>query len=208
MTHTDMNKIDDILDTVAIEEKEPSYEALGRWCEQYPEHREAITQYFATWAIEKEKASQPVVDEARVASRMVSHAMNLLHQQSTVASPAKSVNSDSRLHKLVKSSGRSEEEIISECQLDESIFAKLDRRLIRYASIPGMCLRKLQVAIRCSFEALCIALDAEPVALGSYKAKGKPVLKVETFLDAVGSSDLDEKLKQEWIEAVKSEPKH
>lgn len=72
--------LEDILDDIVLQESEPTHEALLRWCSQYPEHREELASFFATWAVQKEPADRPAIDEERVAGRMVSHALNLLYQ--------------------------------------------------------------------------------------------------------------------------------
>ncbi len=38
--------LDDILDEIMLQESEPHYQALTRWCKQYPEHTEALTRFF------------------------------------------------------------------------------------------------------------------------------------------------------------------
>ena len=80
----DSTTLDDILDEIMLQELEPTHEELLRWCTQYPEHRDELARFFATWGAQNEGGERPTIDEDRVASRMVSHALNLLYQRTHV----------------------------------------------------------------------------------------------------------------------------
>jgi hypothetical protein len=67
--------VEEVLDAILLEEATPTYEALARWCERYPEYRDELAKFFATWG-EQESISQDVeIDEDRLASIGVSHAL-------------------------------------------------------------------------------------------------------------------------------------
>lgn len=197
--------IEDILDAVVLQESEPSYEALNRWCIRFPEHKEALSQFFATWAVQKASGERPVIDEALVGSRMVSHALNLLHQRAASTAKAQTLVAEDRLHKMVRAARLSEDAVMAECQLDESLFAKLDRHLIVFETIPRICFEKLSQAIRCKVQDVMRAVQGPPVLLTSYKSKAKPAPKQEGFLDAVSTSDLSDEMKKEWRQAALEE---
>jgi hypothetical protein len=197
--------LEDILDDLMLQESEPSHEALLRWCNQYPEHRKELASFFATWAVQKEQVEHPAIDEAHVANRMVSHALNLLYRQPASVAAEQTASAESRLHKMIEASGLSEDTLIAKCSLDDTLLAKLDRRLILFASIPRTCIQKLSQALRCAADDVVRALWGDPIPLANYKAKGKPTLKQETFLDAVASSELSDDLKHEWQRVVSTE---
>ena len=69
---------EDVLDDIRLEESEPSHESLKKWIAQYPEHREALARFFATWSVQKEQPSRFEIDEARIGNRMVSNALDLM----------------------------------------------------------------------------------------------------------------------------------
>lgn len=190
--------LDDILDEIIIQESAPNYQALTRWCKLYPEHAEELTKFFATWAVQQDQSDFPAIDEERVASRMVSHALNLLHSQLVTAEVKHPAVSDTRLYKLVRSCGLSDDTFLSKCSLDRSLLAKLDRHLIVFTSIPQACIKRLSEVLQCTVDAVINAVRGEPISLASYKAKGKPALRQEDFLDAVATSDLPDSEKQEW----------
>jgi DNA-binding MarR family transcriptional regulator len=80
---------EDILDQLMLEEPRPTHEALVRWSERYPEYRDALAQYFATWAIQGTRAEVPeqtVIEEERIAQKGVAHAMEILRKQGRVVS--------------------------------------------------------------------------------------------------------------------------
>lgn len=197
--------IEDILDAVVLQESEPSYDALNRWCIRFPEHKEALSQFFATWAVQEASDERPVIDQALVGSRMVSHALNLLHQRAAETANVQAPAAEDRLHKMVRAAELSEDAVMAECQLDESLFAKLDRHLIVFETIPRICFEKLAKAIRCKVQDVMRASQGPPVLLTSYKSKAKPAPKQEGFLDAVSTSDLSDEVKKKWQQAASAE---
>lgn len=195
---------EDILDAIMLQEAEPSHQALMRWAARYPEHRDELARFFATWAVQKDEPKEATVDEARVGHRLVSHALNILHRQEAARVRTESAVAE-RLSDAITSRGVSEEGFAACCGLDASIVAKLDRRLIRIASIPRKCLERIAAALHCGIEAVRSMLAGDPISLQSYKARGRPAIKVEDFLDAVRASDLSEEAKAEWIQIVAAE---
>lgn len=80
---------EDVLDALMLEEPSPSYEALVRWTERYPQYREALTEFFATWSIQAVRAELPEeveIDEERIVEKGVSHALEIARRQGRAAS--------------------------------------------------------------------------------------------------------------------------
>lgn len=202
MTNNEAFELEDIQDEIVSTEHEPNHEALIRWSRQYPQHKEALTKFFAIWAVQLAKGKQPEVNEARIGSRMVSHALNLIHNQKAENN---AVLQELRLCKIIRLSGVAEDEVMAKCHLDETLIAKLDRRLIRLASIPATLFQCLAELIRVSVNDITMALAGAPIPLSSYKAKGKPSLKQESFLEAVAASELTDDAKKEWELVVSSD---
>ncbi len=207
MTNEQYIHIEDIFDALMLQESEPSHEVLMKWCARYPEHRDALARFFATWAVQSEFPQQVTVDEARVGNLMVSHALNILHHQEVARFADLEPASVPRLSDAIASSGVTEEEFASRCNLDDSIVAKLDRRLIRPASIPRNCIERMGSALGHTAAAIVTMVAGDPIRLRNYKARGRPELKVEDFLDAVDASDLSEEAKREWVQAVAAKNK-
>lgn len=207
MNRKDDTTFEDIQDEIMLRESEPRYEALVRWCELYPEYRDQLTSFFATWGEQKEHSERPVIDEDRIASRMVSHALNLIHHQTTPTAEMRGT-AESRLHKMIQASRCSEQTLMEQCKLDDTLLAKLDRHLIVFASIPQQCIQGIAAALEFAVEDVSRALMGDPIPLSSYKAKGRPVLRQESFLDAVTTSELSTPVKEEWRRIVTSETSH
>jgi len=204
MKNNEAFELEDIQDEIVSTEQEPNHEALVRWSRQYPQHKEALTKFFAVWAVQLAKGKQPEVNEARIGNRMVSHALNLIHNQKA-AVENNVVAQELRLCRVIRTSGVAEDEVLAKCHLDETLLAKLDRRLIRLASIPVALFQCLAELIRVSINDITTALAGDPIPLSSYKAKGKPSLKQESFLEAVASSELPDDAKKEWQDVVSSD---
>ena len=197
--------LEDVLDELMLQEPEPSHDVLMNWIERYPEHREALARFFATWAVQKELPGQVAVNEARVGNLMVSHALNILHRQESGYTTDSEATASSRLSDAITASGMSEEEFASRCNLDDSIIAKFDRRLIRPASIPRICLERMGRALGRAAAVIITMVSGGVIRLHSYKSRRPPESKVEDFLDAVETSDLSDETKRQWAQAVDAE---
>jgi len=77
--------LEDVLDALVFEEPKPTYEALLRWSERYPQYRDALAKFFATWAVQAELPQRVQVDEERLAERGVRYAMEILGRQGRLA---------------------------------------------------------------------------------------------------------------------------
>src|SRR5260370_42621617 len=102
---TDM-PLEELLDTILREESTPSHEALTKWLKRYPKHRDALTSFFATWAVQEESPKTVAIEEDSISHRLGSHALHLLHKQKparTLLAPA-----HPRLRHQVASQGESE----------------------------------------------------------------------------------------------------
>ncbi len=75
---------EDVLDALMLEEPTPSYATLLRWSERYPQYREALAQFFATWAIQADQPQRVALDEDRLVEKGVSHALEILRRQGRV----------------------------------------------------------------------------------------------------------------------------
>ena len=86
---TERLTFEDVLDELMLREPKPTYEALLRWQERYPQYREALTEFFATWGIQAARAEaseQTVIDEERIAQEGVAHVMETLRKQGRLIS--------------------------------------------------------------------------------------------------------------------------
>lgn len=200
--------LEDILDALMLEESEPSYAALTRWSERYPEHREAFAEFFATWAVQAELPQETAVDESRLANLAVSHALDIVHRRGEAAKCAPKLSSARpRLIAAARAAGISEEQLAARTGLDGTIVEKLDLR--RVTGIPRLCFERLATVLSTAIDRIQEMATGPPlVAAGArYKAKRKPAPATEDFADAIRNSSLTDEAKYFWLDAVAAERK-
>jgi hypothetical protein len=205
MTHPNL-LLEDILDALVLEEAEPSYAALIRWSERYPEHRDALVEFFATWAVQAELPPETAIDEQRLASLAVSHALDIVHRQSETLTVAPKVSgAPARLIEAARAVGISEARLAARVGLDTTILKKLDLR--RLTRIPRTCFERIATELGTVAERIQEMATGPPLkAIGvRHKAKRRPSLVTEDFADAIRNSSLPNDAKRFWLEAVAAE---
>lgn len=187
--------LDDVLETIIIEEEEPSYEAMNRWIARYPQYKTQLVSFFGTWAIQSEQPMEsPAIDSETLASRGVSYALNLLDQRDAAQS----------LFDRAAASGVSHKQLAQQAKLDDSMLQKLNRHLL--TGIPRECVRRLALVLNDPFERVIQLITGPPLLAGmSHKAKRKPVATQEDFLTAVQHSSLSKDEKEDWVRIVAAE---
>jgi hypothetical protein len=196
---------EEIIDEIMLWETKPNHDALTRWSKKYPEHREALAKFFATWAIQEKLPEGEAIDEARAGQRMLSLALNLLYKQNAARSAQVEPVKALELSEAAKARGLTEAEIANRCRLDESIVVKFLRRRINFESIPQKCFELFSLLFGNPLEQVRQMFMGSAIPIGVNKAQAKPVIKTEDFLDAVRSSDLSEEAKADWYRIVAEE---
>jgi hypothetical protein len=208
MRHQNLT-LDDVLDALMIEEPDPTYEALTRWSQRYPEYAEALANFFATWAVQTELPQENSADGERLANLAVSHALDIVHRRDQTAERApKTSSARPRLIASARAVGISEEQLAIRSGLDSTIIDKLDLRRIS-TGIPRICFEQLATALGTFTDHIWEMTTGPPLlAAGTrHKAKRKPVPTTEDFADAIRNSSLSEQAKRFWLEAVAAEHK-
>ena len=197
--------LEDVLNAVMLEEKEPNYETLQRWCKRYPAYRASLARFFATWAIQCELPVGDAVDDSQLANIGVSRALNILSQQeSEIETPTVTLRG-SRLLAVCRRAGISEEELANGTDLDRSIIEKLDLR--RLSAVPTVCFERIARVLRTSVEFVIPLITGPPVVLAGarYKSAKRPKSKTEDFAAAVRSSSLGSTQRDFWLDAVRKQ---
>lgn len=200
--------LEDLLDALMLEESEPSYAALMRWSERYPEHGKALAEFFATWGVQAEMPQQIEVDEDRLANIAVSHALDIMHRRDEAA---KGVPKDSarttqpRLLAYARAAGISDEQLAAHAGLDTMIIEKLDLR--RLTSIPQMCFARLATVLSIVPDRIQEMATGPPLVAASvrHKARRKPTLTTEDFATAIRNSSLPDDAKRFWLDTIAAE---
>ena len=94
---------EDVLDELMLKESSPSYETLVKWTNRYPQYRDALADFFATWALQDARAQLPQqvhIDEDRLVEKGVNYAMEILRRQGRVL-PAGAIESLEPFDQLV-----------------------------------------------------------------------------------------------------------
>lgn len=202
MTNYDVT-FEDILDALMLEEASPSYEALTRWSDQYPQYSDALAQFFAVWSRQLSLEDAPVVrDDDSLARRGVSYALNLMHRQDARRRKPGSEGGMS-LIKAVHAVGLSLEDVARRTDLDDSIILKFNRCRI-HEPIPVLCLERLSSTVDVPVQLLKTMVTGPPMRGTGvrHKAKGKPVPVTESFADAIKNSSLPVETKDFWLRIV------
>ncbi len=206
MTESHQDKLEAVIDEMLLEDAEVSYETLARWCERYPDLRDDLARLAAILAVQQAMPDGPEIDDARVASRLMSRAISIMHGQAADKKEAKGV-ATLRLLGAVAESGIDEGEFSRRCKLDDTLVAKLNRRLIRTTSIPQAAFDLIAATLAREVGFVRHVLAGEPVVLRAHKSSSQPTARTEDFLDAVNSSNLPEEAKREWHRIVENERK-
>jgi hypothetical protein len=189
--------LDDVLETIMLEEEEPTHAAMNRWVARHPEYKTQLVSFFGTWAIQSEQTEEsPTVDSEALASRGVSYALNLLHKREAPQS----------LLERTQIAGLSVEHLAAQTRLDDSILQKLNLR--RLSNVPRECVRRLASALGDTLECIRQLITGPPaLAVGRrYKAHKKPTsAQQEDFLTAVKSSSLSEADQDDWCNIIAAE---
>ena len=200
--------LENVLNAVVLEEQAPNYDALVRWCNRYPEYQEALTSFFATWAIQMELPVNTPVDESRLANLGVSRTLNLLDQQAKqTVKESTTERKATRLLLACKWAGVSREELATRIELDLSIIDKLDLR--RLTNVPTACADRIAEVLHERTEYVQPLITGPPVVEHGvrYKSTKRPGANLEDFAAAVRSSSLTKSQQEFWLRAAgKEEP--
>jgi hypothetical protein len=195
--------VEEVLDAILLEEATPTYEALARWCERYPEYGEELAKFFATWG-EQECISQDVeIDEDRLASVGVSHALNLLADRKEKHAEGKAhPEPGTRLLLWARRCGITNETLVLKTGLDLVLLTKLDMR--RLTGVPQLCIERIATALHTSINFIMPMITGPPQLQPGlrYKSKQRPTATTEDFADAIRNSSLDDVNKRFWLEAT------
>ncbi len=84
---TEKITFEDVLDELMLEETNPDYKALVRWQKRYPQFRDQLADFFATWSVERHRpknAPETDIDEEKLIRKGVEYAMQILRRQGRI----------------------------------------------------------------------------------------------------------------------------
>jgi hypothetical protein len=201
---TDMQtSLEEILTAIRQEEHRPSHAALLRWLKRYPEHGDALEDFFVTWATEPETPETADIGEARLANRLVSYALGLVHaRREAAANSVPEKQEPLRLLDVAKQRGITAQELAARMRLDEDIILKLDLRRLR--NVPRLVLFWLKTALGSTDSPFGQMVTGPPVMSLAmrHRAERRPEPRTEDFVDSVRNSSLSEEDKAFWNDVV------
>ena len=200
-----LDRLEDVLDAYVASDDGPAA-SLDDWIRRYPQYEQELTEFAISWSMMESLPSEPDTEEVSVDTlvlRGMSVVQNLLHGQSLETTsvsvpPFESLLSEGRVQ------GLEPRQFAQASRLGVSLLRKLDRRLIRYASIPRDAIRGLAEAMRSDEASVSAYLQQDPVlALATeHRSERAPVVgDRENFFDAVRTdSTISPEDAARWLE--------
>ena len=181
--------LEDILDAYVASGDDPG-SSLNEWIQRYPEYEKELTEFAVSWSLMESLPPAPdsqKIDDSVLILRGMSIVQNLLHNQSQAASSSSSVPFESLISEG-RAHGLKPRQLAEAVCLGDTILRKLDRRLIRYASIPQDAIDELAKIIQHEAAALAAYLQQNPTfaTLAEHRSEQAPTLaEPEDFFEAV-----------------------
>lgn len=196
-----LSTLEDVLNAYMAANTERSRDVLAEWIRRYPQYEHELTKFTVNWSLATWLPPTPdrrEVDEETLVLRGMSVVQDVLHNLKIDQNPADEKPSIEGLQTEGSTLGLSLSQLADRAKLSIPIVRKLDRRLIRYTSVPLEVIENLANAIQCSVFLVARYLQHKPTfAPGArYRSEQIPVLsEPESFFDAVRN---DRTMKDEW----------
>lgn len=204
-----LERLEDVLDAYVASDVGPNG-ALDEWIRRYPEYEQELTEFAVSWSLMESLPPAPdaeEVDEDILVLRGMSIVQNLLHGHS-LESASEPVASLESLIAEGRSHGLEPRQLAQAAGLGDSLLRKLDRRLIRYASIPQEAIAGLAGVIKRGAESVAVYLQQSPtsVVATEHRSEQAPVLnEPEDFFDAVRADPtISPEHAARWLELERS----
>jgi hypothetical protein len=196
--------LEDVLDAFVASAADPGDASLADWIRRYPQYERELTEFAASWSLMRSLPPAPdaeQVDEETLVLRGMSVVQNLLHRQQTAAVAA-AVPFESLLAEA-QSHGLEPAHLAQATGLGVAALAKLERRLIRFGSIPREAIERLAAAVQRGTDAVAAYLQGSPqfAAAAAHRAEQAPQLaEQEDFFEAVRADPtMTEEQRAAWL---------
>ena len=181
------SELDEILFEFVREVERPDWAAVEKWMSRYPQHKKEISEFAAARIISEvlpenpETAALPEKSWLAIGKRAYERAV-AEGTTEYVTAPLTS------LADAARAQGKDIEQLALETRVSETLLLKLDRRLVKAASVPVMFVSELARALHTSVDSLGAYLAQPPrLATGAqYRSERTPaVQQQESFAEAV-----------------------
>jgi len=206
MNEDERPTLDDILNEFHEAYDVPTAEALELWAKRYPEYRNQLVDFAASWA---EQLVLPpaqelnLEEEKLLVDRAMSHVQNVTFQRNDAAASVTEENDINSLIGEAKRVGMSGQEFAKACELDVSLMSKLNNLQIKPSSVPARLVSLIAHVLNRRDESVCRYLNKPPLPLAgkAFLSRGKPQSTgQQSFVDAVLASSLSETEKGGWLD--------
>lgn len=215
MSRMDQPAADDVILDLLVDGVEPTHENLMVAIAAYPQHRDALVEFFANLAVQTalndDSASSgcSVEQFANIGvSRVLAHRHDAPRQASTgVDDSSEELDTKSmppRLSQLIRASGLTEDQVAVRVGLDLGLMMKLDRRRI-VGQRPMEMFRRIADELRIPPAHVIASVTGVPITSSRgnlRKAKGQIKIETETFDVAINASTLSDDLKAFWLQRL------
>lgn len=215
MSRMDQPAADDVILDLLVDGVEPTHENLMVAIAAYPQHRDALVEFFANLAVQTalndDSASSgcSVEQFANIGvSRVLAHRHDARRQASTgVDDSSQELDTKSmppRLSQLIRASGLTEDQVAVRVGLDSGLMMKLDRRRI-VGRRPMEMFRRIADELRIPPAHVIASVTGMPITSSRgnlRKAKGQIKIETETFDAAINASTLSDDLKAFWLQRL------
>lgn len=196
--------LDDILDNLIASTENLDVETVSKYVKDYPQYRNELMDFAARWSVLKHTPldTSPIKNEEQIAASGRETVLHLLREKKAnmkadiaqTSAPASAINS---LLEAAKTNGLNIRQLAIETGLSIPIIAKLESRLIAFASIPKEAIERIATATKTSGEQVTNFLKGAPrfASEASYKSETQPELPEQQDFYEVVRSDL--KMKKE-----------
>ncbi len=202
--NSEQMSLDDVLHAYAISDPGPGPASLAEWIRRYPYYERELTAFVADWALVTwlpAPASVQHLDEDALVGHGMSVVQRILHHQ---AHPRQEKMFS--LKGIVQEAARLEltpQQLAERTKMSLSLVRKLDRRLIRYSTIPFQAIEALADVVHCGSAVVANYLQGTPILPqgASYRAEQAPTLaEPEDFFEAVRRDmTMSQELREYWL---------
>jgi hypothetical protein len=210
MTHQiERPELEDVLDAYVATVSVPSSTTLAAWIQRYPYYEQELTEFTVAWcqmqSLPSAEHAEPDDNEETLLLHDMKIVQNLLDMQPAHPSAVEQEQGETFQGLLAqgRSSGLSLDQLAECVKLSAALVRKLDRRLIRYATIPLQLIEDFAGVLHCNVIAIARYLSGPSTLVqgAHYKAEHMPGLTAQQdYFEAVRTDpELAEDCRQHWL---------
>ena len=188
MQKNERGTVDSIIEQYVASSPGPSREILARWVERYPQYAEALAEFTVNWTAATPLAPPAANDTEHAASAAARHrglVQAVLDRQALRpedAAPLRGLVAEAQAR------GLSRREMAAALDLSIALVDRLDRRLVRYQTIPAAILESISRLLSTGTQQVARYLQGAPLlpTAASYRSEQAPAVpQAQDFAAAV-----------------------